>query len=795
MIYKECRKYHFSFPLAVLIGLLLAFSLAGCSSEASKQKHLARGEEFLQKRKFREAVMEFRAAADIDKNSAEAHWGLTRAYENQGQAYEAIDELRQVIQLAPKNLDAKVKLGNYFLLLSPPQIQDTQKLLDEIFAVDPNFIEGHVLKASLLSIQNKPEKEITDVLNHAIEINPNRVETYLSLARFYMKIDKGDEAEKTIQKGISVNDKSPLGYVEYGRFLSFAKRPTEAEAQFKKAVELDPKNYDARQAIADFYLAEKQLDKAEQAYKDLAAVLDNSPEGMTALADFYAGVGRTDEAVQVFENILKDAPETASARYRLGEIYLDRKENAKVLEQAEALLKTNNSDAQALLLRARMKLQENNAEEAVKDLEEILKKQPSLKTALFYMAQAKLALGQVEQARAFIGDLEKYHPSYLYSKLLQIQASFAANELDRALQQANLLVETAKTAAPNAETSVQELEEIRVRSLIARGTAYLNLNQFKEARADFDAVQKLAPNSANSYVNLARVATASGNQAEALSFYQKALSIDQKNFDALTGVVAVLKSQKQYAEAQAQIDQAMKTAAQTDLPALHYLKADIFQTGKNYTAAESELSSAIELDNNYLPAYSAYASLLVEQNQIDRAVEQYKKILEKKQSAQIYTLLGMLEDSRQNFDESEKDYRKAMEIAPEASTIAANNLAWNIADQNRGNLDEALKLAQNNISKNLNNASFYDTLGWIYFKKGLHSQAVEQLKKAVALDAADSVKNGKSENPGYRLRLGQILAAAGDKPNARKEVAVALQNQKDLSENEIQQARVLMAGL
>jgi tetratricopeptide (TPR) repeat protein len=224
------------------------------------------------------------------------------------------------------------------------------------------------------------------------------------------------------------------------------------------------------------------------------------------------------------------------------------------------------------------------------------------------------------------------------------------------------------------------------------------------------------------------------------------------------------------------------------------LKADVYQAEKNYAAAESELAAAIELDDSYLPAYSAYASLLVEQNQTDRAVEQYKKIIEKKPSAPVYTLLGMLEDARQNFDESEKDYRKALELAPD-SPIAANNLAWNIAEYNRGNLDEALRLAQMNISKNSANAGFYDTFGWIYFKKGLQAQAIEQMKKAVALDAAEAIRLRQPETPGYRLRLGQALAASGDKPSARREVEVALQNQKDLSEREVQDARNLLAGL
>jgi tetratricopeptide (TPR) repeat protein len=795
MSFIECRKLHFSFLLAVTLGLVSIFSTA-CSSEASKQKHLARGEEYLQKRKFQEAELEFRAAAEIDKTSPEAYWGLARAHENQGHVYETIDALRQVVQLSAQNLDAKVKLGNYYLVLTPPQTDEAQKLLKDIFAINQNFVEGHVLKASILTVQNKPEKEITDVLNHAIEIDPKRVESYISLARYFMQIRKGPEAEKAIQRAIAANDRSALGYLEYGRFFSFTQKPSPAEAQFKKAIELEPKNLEAREAIARFYLSERQLDKAEQAYKDIAQVLENSAEGRMMLADFYATVGREDEAIQVFQEILKDESSYARARYRLSEIYLGRKDYAKVNEQVGALLSINNSDAQALLLGARVKLQDNNAEEAVKDLEEILKKLPSHKGALFYMANARLSLGQIDQARAFIGDLEKYHPSYLYSKLLQIQASFAANESEKALSQANQLIEALKKSQPNIETTAQELEELRVRALSARGAAYLSLRKLTEARADFQEVQKLSSNSSSAYVNLARVSAAAGKGAEAISFYQKALSIDGKNFDALNGLISVLKDQKQFAQAHERLDKAIASAdtPRMDLPALHYLKADVFQAEKNLAAAETEFQKSMAADENYLPAYSAYAALLVGQNQTERAIEQYKKIVEKKQSASVYTLLGMLEDARQNYDESEKAYRKALEVAPE-TPIAANNLAWNIAAFDKGNLDEALQMAQTNVNKVPGNASFYDTLGWVYFKKGLYSQAAEQLKKAVALDAADARRSGRAETPAYRLRLSQALARAGDKPNARREVEVALQNQKDLSESEVQDARNLLAGL
>ncbi len=159
----ECRIYHFRFLLLAL-SLSCGLILVACSSQ-SREKHIARGEEYLQKRKFEEAAMEFRTAADIDKSSAKAYWGLARAYENLGQFYEAIDALRQATELDGNNLEAKTKLGNYFLLANPPQISETEKILEDIFARNPNFVEGYILKASLLTAQKKSEKEVLGILS------------------------------------------------------------------------------------------------------------------------------------------------------------------------------------------------------------------------------------------------------------------------------------------------------------------------------------------------------------------------------------------------------------------------------------------------------------------------------------------------------------------------------------------------------------------------------------------------------------------------------------------------------
>jgi tetratricopeptide (TPR) repeat protein len=71
-------------------------------------------------------------------------------------------------------------------------------------------------------------------------------------------------------------------------------------------------------------------------------------------------------------------------------------------------------------------------------------------------------------------------------------------------------------------------------------------------------------------------------------------------------------------------------------------------------------------------------------------------------------------------------------------------------------------------------AGFVDTLGWVYYKKGLNDVAVEQLRKAVSLDEAAATRAKVSPSPTYRYHLGMALKAKGDAEGAKREISVAL---------------------
>jgi tetratricopeptide (TPR) repeat protein len=766
--------------------------LAGCGRSA---KYLARGEEYLAKRKYHDALMQFRSAAESDDSSAKAHWGLARTYEALGQFNDVLDELRKTVELDDTNLDAKAKLGSYYLLVKPPMVAEAESLRDQIVLNNPNFIDGQILTASIMAAKGQPDDEVIAQVNKAIAMDPQRIASYVALQRLYMTRDRAADAEATIRRGIEANPGAPQGYTEYGRFLMYADRDQEAEAQFQKAISLDGTDIEAREAIAEFYFTSKQMQKAEQAYRELVDMQDNSPESRLELADFYSKAERKDEAVATLERILADSPGYVLARYKLIEIYIDRHDAAKAGEQLQALFQVNDADVEALVLRARLSMQQGQPADAVKDVEEVLKRYPSDRDSLFLMAQARLAMGQTDHANAFIADLERYHPTYLKTGLLKIQAAFAASNSQEALRLSNELLERANATQPNSDQDPDAIQEVRVRAITSRGLAMLDLGNLTGAKIELENVVKMSPRSSSAVVNLAKVYVAEHDNARSLELYEKALGMDADNFDAISGVIASCLRMRDTAKAHSRIDVliAGNAGRSNVLAALHYLKSTIFDAEKNDAASEKELQASIATDANYLPAYTAYAGLLARQNRADEAAAQYNRALAIRPSGEVYTLLGVLEDSRGNAAAAEAAYRRALEITPEAP-IAANNLAWIIAE-NGGNLDEALQLATLATTKSPNSPNFFDTLGWVYLKKGLNSPAVEQFRKAVAMDEAAARKGGTSPNAGYRVRLGMALAKYGDKESARREVENGLKSVNLLTQREQTDARNVLASL
>ena len=148
----------------------------------------------------------------------------------------------------------------------------------------------------------------------------------------------------------------------------------------------------------------------------------------------------------------------------------------------------------------------------------------------------------------------------------------------------------------------------------------------------------------------------------------------------------------------------------------------------------------------------------------DKAIDQYKAILEKNPNqAGPHMLLGTIYDTQKQFDLAEKHYNMALDINPDF-TPAANNLAYLLAKQDK-NMNKALSLAQKAKEKFPKDPKIMDTLGFVYYKKGLYDSAITEF--------TDSLKK-IPDNAMVRFHLGLTYYDKGDKDRAKAEFKKAL---------------------
>ena len=174
---------------------------------------------------------------------------------------------------------------------------------------------------------------------------------------------------------------------------------------------------------------------------------------------------------------------------------------------------------------------------------------------------------------------------------------------------------------------------------------------------------------------------------------------------------------------------------------------------------------ATALPNPLPEAYTLLGQLFIAQGRLTEATKEFSDLVrDNPRSAAGHLMLGLLMHAQRNTRAAIEHYEKAVELDPRTAAPAANNLAWLYAESGE-NLDRALELAQIARFHLGADPEPLDTLGWVYMKKGVMSQAETFIRQAVDLNP---------KNPVYHYHLGVIYSQKGDDANARKSLQRAL---------------------
>lgn len=122
----------------------------------------------------------------------------------------------------------------------------------------------------------------------------------------------------------------------------------------------------------------------------------------------------------------------------------------------------------------------------------------------------------------------------------------------------------------------------------------------------------------------------------------------------------------------------------------------------------------------------------------------------------LYYSRGIAYERTGNWPRAEADLRHALQLSPDQPFVL-NYLGYSLADMNT-HLTEARGMIQRAAEQRPNDGAIADSLGWVMYRQGQITDAVQTLERAVELDSEDSTINS---------HLGDAYWAAGRRVEAQ----------------------------
>jgi YaiO family outer membrane protein len=282
----------------------------------------------------------------------------------------AIDYLKQVLNVSPDNLDAKIALIQIYF--SEKHLSDAKLCIDEVVKVapkDPRVIKIQADFAALANEKNSPQ-ETSPPPSPLKEIQALRAKGKLDLA-----INKGHTYLESNPKNSDTDVILLMGLM-----MTQKQKYKEGLVYFNTLLKTSPKHIDAQLGMISIYMAQKEYKKAGILLLEVAKLAPN------------------DKRVQKFQKDIQYAKNQAQPKVFTYQDYYKQGELTKAKELAIAVLKKHPNDIEASLMLARIAKAKKIFWQAHYELKQILAQEPRHKEAL--LMQIDIELEQRHDLRA-----------------------------------------------------------------------------------------------------------------------------------------------------------------------------------------------------------------------------------------------------------------------------------------------------------------------------------------------------------------------------------------------------------
>jgi cellulose synthase operon protein C len=535
-----------SFRIVATVAMCGALLLA-CTAQtpealiASGNAHLAKGE-------LRTATIQFKAALQLDPNSAEARHLLGTTLLAEGDPGAAVTELTKAVDLKYDSDKVIPPLARALLLTG--QYRKITSLYGQLTLNDR--AAGADLKTSVANAwAEQGERAQTEAnLEEALKLNPEHAAALILRARILAGAGNFDEALAIVDRVVTADPKRYDALHLKGELLLFRQDTDAALAAFRAALDVQKAYLPAHRAIMGLLLRKGDIPGIEKQVAALRAVLPNHAQTRFAQAQLAFVKGDVAKARELTLLLLRLAPEHSGTLYLAGAIeqhsgslllaethlskalqnnprltsarrmlatgYLRMGQPAKALTTLQPLLDPAQGDAVAAALAGDAHLQLGNSAEAERQFTaaaSLAPDNPRFRTAV---AMAQLARGNTESAFSELENVASTDRDG-FADLALISARMKRGEFDAALKAADALIAKQPTVA---------------RGHLVRGRIQLARNNVSVARADFEKALQIDPKFFPAATALASLDLADGKRQDARARFEQQLLADPRNYEA-----------------------------------------------------------------------------------------------------------------------------------------------------------------------------------------------------------------------------------------------------------------------
>jgi tetratricopeptide (TPR) repeat protein len=316
------------FLLAAVLSIL-AINVSGQSAK----KFFKAGNEFIDNKKYEDAIVQFSSAIGLEPSNAAYYFARGSAYEKVKKYKEAEADYEKSLVFSPKNVGCFISLGRVHNYMG--KYSEALPLLNRVSALDKK------------NSQVYPEKVIT-----------------------LIGLGKYDQALKVSDSAINIKEE-PINYYYRGKIYANLNNDVQARKEFEKAISKDKKLIDPRLDLADLFVRNGNTQEAMNQINIVLSGDDKNTKAYLIRSEIYKKNLDYPSAINdVSKSILLD-PSNPEYYFIRGKDYQEFSQHTNAIADFSKYISLRSENPDAYFARAKSYEEIQNFEKAMEDYNKI----------------------------------------------------------------------------------------------------------------------------------------------------------------------------------------------------------------------------------------------------------------------------------------------------------------------------------------------------------------------------------------------------------------------------------------